>query len=194
MLNQSIQPLSHGGGGSSLWRSLWVPALVAVFGYGEAGCAGAGAGAGTGRWDTPALMRALRNDLKPPGKKFVLATYGAANPACWTLASAPVKPRRRLRRLIAQGVSAQVRMCQVEYVRRGTHDDILVKIFVLQSPAAARQALATPFLRGRHNRLARHGLPPPRRVGNVVFYVIGSAVNKEAVRKVHAAVRARLAR
>lgn len=192
MVNQSKHPLCNGGGGSILRRALGLAVLLAAFGYGAVGCAGAGAGAG--RWDTPALMRVLRNDLKPPGKKFVLATYGVANPACWTLASAPVKPRRRLRRLIAQGLSAQVRMCQVEYVRRGTHDDILVKILVLPSPAAARQALATPFLQGRHKRLAQYGLPPPRRLGNVVFYVIGSEVNKEAIRKVHAAVRVHLAR
>lgn len=169
---------------------LGLAALLAASGCTAVACASGGAG----RWDAPALMRVLGNDLKPPGAAFALARYTTANPACWTRANVPPKAGRRLRRLIAQSASERVRMCQVEYVRRGTHDDILVKIFILESPAAARRALTTPFVRSRRKRLARHGLPPPQRIGNVVFYVIGSATNQGAIRKVHTALRALLSR
>lgn len=175
-------------GGWALPRTLLLAAVLAGSSAGGIGCGG-----GVLRWDAPSLVRVLRRDVGPP-PGFALARYpGVANPACWSRDTAPVKPARRLRRLIAQGVSPQVRLCQVELLRRGTHDDILVKVFVLTSSAAARWALATPFVRERARRLTRHSLPAPRQVGNVMFYVIGSLSNKAAIRKVHAAVRSRLA-
>ncbi len=171
-------------------RRLVCAVLVATLGFVGVGCATTG----SGRWDAAAMVRVLGHDLNPPGAAFELARYGVANPACWTRANVPLKAGRRMRRLIAQGVSKNVRMCQLEYVRRGTHDDILVKVFLLESPAAAREALRTPFVKGRRKRLSHHGLPPPLRIGNVLYYVIGSATNHNAIRKVHSALRTCLTR
>ena len=150
--------------------------------------------AGSRSWEPAALTRVLRAEAGKLGPGYELASYGRRNPDCWGRDTAPPKARRRLEKLICQGISPQVRFCQAEFVRRGTHEDILVKVFVLQSASEARRALATPFVKGRRRRLARHGLPRPERVGNVVLYVVGSRANFGIIPSVFKRIRARLSR
>lgn len=168
-------------------RALWA-ALCLCAGGVHAGCAP------RVHWTSSALVSAMRADLRPPdGFRWALS-YSGPNPTCWSSETAPIKPRRRLRRLAHEGIASGVQLCYAELVRTGTHDDILVKLFVHRDDALARRTLRTRFVGSRRARLARYGLPAPQRVGNVVFYVTGARANSDAIRRVWSAVRARLSR
>ncbi len=120
------------------------------------------------------------------GHALVFANYGHPNPACWTVATAPTKVKRRLAPLVRGGASAKTQLCYLEYVRKGTHDDVLIKTFVFVTAAEAEAALGSFALQRKEKQLRKHGLQGPRRQGNVVYYVTASASNLVEAQKLSA--------
>ncbi len=139
--------------------------------------------------------RVLKRLLLRPaelGPGYVKASYGRPNPQCWTFQTAPRKIKRRLRGILRAGAGPQTRLCYFEYVRRGTHDDILVKVTLFPTRAEARHATKQLYVRHMNRRLARIGLPPVRRRCNLLFFVVGARSNKHKILEVHRRVSEKL--
>lgn len=124
------------------------------------------------------LMKRLLLTQAELGPNLALARYSRKNPACWTVKTAPVKPQRRIRALVRSGaVGPATQLCMLEFIRKNTHDDILIKIFITANDKEARAALSSSYLQRMSQRLARHGLPPIQQRKNLVYYLTASKSN-----------------
>lgn len=126
------------------------------------------------------------------GPRYDRAQYGKPNPECWTVRNVPGKFGRGLQRLIRQGADPATRYCYFEYVRKGTHEDIIVDLYILPTEQNARSAIQSRYVSWMNLRLGRAGLPPFRRKGNILFVVVGSISNKGKILEVHKLVGKRL--
>lgn len=124
------------------------------------------------------LLGSLTFTKSELGTEFERADYGRKNPACWTMKNAPTKPRRRIAPLVMSGAAGKdTRLCYFEYVRRGTHDDILIKIYIFKDSHQAKAALADPYLQRKSRQLHKHGFDKPASLGNLVFFATASESN-----------------
>lgn len=114
------------------------------------------------------------------GPGYELARYGMPNPACWTVHNAPVKVKRRLTGAIESGAGWDTQLCLAEYVRRGTHEDLIFKVYVLSDPAAPQRLLPAPYFQRKAGQLQAGGYPRIETAPGLLFYLTGSPSNRQA--------------
>ncbi|HUU01458.1 MAG TPA: hypothetical protein VM425_08475 [Myxococcota bacterium] len=141
------------------------------------------------------LRKSLSFTKAELGADFELADYGRDNPACWNMQNAPTKPKRRIAPLVQSGTAGpETELCYFEYIRRGTHDDILIKIYVFQNSKEAKAALAHPYLQRKSQKLGKYGMQPPTALGNLVYFVTASESNIQKAKELLTLVTKKLKR
>lgn len=127
-----------------------------------------------------AVQRELSSLSSGLGPSYELARYGAPNPACWTAQTAPVKVKRRLTGAIESGAAWDTQLCLAEYVRRGTHDDLLFKVFVFSDPTVSSRLLGAPYFQRKAAQLQTARYPRIETAPRLLFYITGSPSNVQA--------------
>lgn len=136
------------------------------------------------------LLKTMHTPSSLLGPTLQLADYGRTNPQCWTHKNAPSKVRQRLQRVEAAtgarskvGGRGKVLLCYLELVRKGTHDDILFKVYLFDTVTHVKKAWPSPYLVRKRAQLRSVGFPPMVRAGRGIFYVVGSTTNLKQIHR-----------